>query len=335
MRRLEVITGTGRRRQFSEDFKAGVVEETLVPGTVVSDVARRHGLTPQQVFTWRRQARQPVASETEAAKFVPAVVDATFPARPSVGRPRKRTRQVDHRLPYTWVIEGDIKGCFDNINHHHLMDQLRARVADRRVIRLIGQFLKAGVLSEEQFLRTETGTPQGGIISPLLANIVLSVIEAKYERWVDHRTKLQARRTCDGGAAARLARNRDRRAGRPVFVPIRYADDFIILVSGSRDTAIAEKAVLAEYLRQKTGLELSPEKTKITAMVDGFEFLGFYVNMRWDRRYGYCPRIEVPKAQAIDLRYRVKQLTVRNTTLCSLGRKLQELNPIFRGWANY
>ena len=68
MRRLEVITGTGRRRRFSEDFKAGIVEETLVPGAVVSEVARRHGLTPQQVFTWRRQARQPIASEAEGAE---------------------------------------------------------------------------------------------------------------------------------------------------------------------------------------------------------------------------------------------------------------------------
>jgi transposase len=94
VRRLEVITGTGRRRQFSEDFKSGIVEETLVPGAVVSEVARRHGLTPQQVFTWRRQARQPAASEAEGPQFVPAVVDPTFPARPSRGRPRKRTRHV-------------------------------------------------------------------------------------------------------------------------------------------------------------------------------------------------------------------------------------------------
>ena len=71
VRRLEVITGTGRRRQFSEDFKAGIVEETLVPGAIVSDVARRNGLTPQQVFTWRRQARRPVASEAAGLKFVP------------------------------------------------------------------------------------------------------------------------------------------------------------------------------------------------------------------------------------------------------------------------
>ena len=76
VRRLEVISGTGRRRQFTSDFKARIVEETLVAGAVVSDVARQHGLTPQQVFTWRRQARQPLADiESKAPQFVPAVVE--------------------------------------------------------------------------------------------------------------------------------------------------------------------------------------------------------------------------------------------------------------------
>jgi transposase len=107
LRRLEVITGTGRRRQFSEDFKAGIVEETLVPGAIVSEVARRNGLTPQQVFTWRRQARQPVASEAETPKFVPAIVGPALPAGPSRGRPRKRTRQVDRG---SGSIEVEIEG---------------------------------------------------------------------------------------------------------------------------------------------------------------------------------------------------------------------------------
>src|ERR1700729_1167719 len=93
--RLEVISGTGRRRQFTEDFKARVVEETLVPGAVVSDVARRHGLTPQQVFTWRRQARQPSArSESRAPLFVPAVVETAIPSLVLRGRRRKRTGQA-------------------------------------------------------------------------------------------------------------------------------------------------------------------------------------------------------------------------------------------------
>jgi len=239
------------------------------------------------------------------------------------------------RLPYQWVIEGDIKGCFDHISHHHLMNRLRARLGDRRVTRLVGRFLKSGVLSEAQFLRTEAGTPQGGIISPLLANIALSAIEERYERWAYHRTKLYARRKCDGVRAAACVRNSDRQADRCVFLPVRYADDFIVLVSGTKEDALAEKSALAEYLRATTGLELSPEKTKVTALTEGFEFLGFHFSAHWNECYGFGTSVRIPKAKAADLRYRVKQLTRRNTTLVSLGEKLQEINTISRGWANY
>ena len=95
VRRLEVITGTGRRRRFSADDKARIIEETLVAGAVVSEVARRHGLSPQQLFGWRRQARQPAVAGTDAApQFVPAVVETALPES-SMRRQRKRTRQVD------------------------------------------------------------------------------------------------------------------------------------------------------------------------------------------------------------------------------------------------
>ena len=97
VRRLEVITGAGRRRRFTEDFKARVVEETLAPGAVVSEVARRHDLTPQQVFTWRRQARKvaPPPTESEAPTFVPAVVETALPSRPARKRLRQQTPLVD------------------------------------------------------------------------------------------------------------------------------------------------------------------------------------------------------------------------------------------------
>lgn len=90
---------------------------------------------------------------------------------------------------------------------------MRKRIGDRRVVRLVGLFLKAGVLTEDQFLRTDAGTPQGGIISPLLANIALSAIEERYERWTYHRRKTQARRKSNGVEAAASARDRDRIAG--------------------------------------------------------------------------------------------------------------------------
>ena len=109
----------------------------------------------------------------------------------------------------------------------------------------------------------------------------------------------------------------------------------MVLVSGTQEDAIAEKEALANYLRQTTGLELSPEKTKITAVTEGFEFLGFHVTMRWDKRYGYFPRIEIPKAKAADLRHKIKRCTKVDTNFVALGNKLSELNFILRGWAAY
>ena len=252
-------------------------------------------------------------------------------------RPRK-TSKIDgkrHDTPYQWVVEGDIKGCFEHIDHHLLMNRVRQHCADRRVNRLLVQFLKAGALSEEQFLRTDAGTPQGGIISPLLANIALSVIEEQYERWVNHQIKRRARRRCDGITAAMEARSSDRRAGRPVYFPIRYADDFVILVSGTAEDAAAEREELETVLQQRMGLTLSFAKTRITLLTEGFRFLGHRVSMRWDTRYGWTPRIEVPKEKIANLRYRVKQLTGRATTPLSLSTVLQKLNPILRGWANF
>ena len=132
MRRLEVITGTGRRRRFSDDYKAGIVEETLVPGAVVSDVARRHGLTPQQLFGWRRQARQPASgTDTERPQFVPAIVAAPLPERAVRGGRRKRTRQVDRTAG---SIEVEIEGVTIRIG----------RGAEAKIVAAVLGVLKAG-----------------------------------------------------------------------------------------------------------------------------------------------------------------------------------------------
>jgi transposase len=106
VRRLEMITGTGRRRRFSADDKARVVEQTLAPGAVVSEVARRHGLTPQQVFTWRRQARRAVVTRAETPSFVPALVEAALPVR-ATQRGRRRSRRVERT---SGTVEVEIAG---------------------------------------------------------------------------------------------------------------------------------------------------------------------------------------------------------------------------------
>ena len=111
VRRLEVITGTGGRRRFSDDDKARIVEETLVAGAVVSEVARRHGLTPQQLFTWRRQMRSAVAVGSEAAlSFVPAVVEPSAPASPPRPSRGKRLKHSRRRRDGVGLIELEING---------------------------------------------------------------------------------------------------------------------------------------------------------------------------------------------------------------------------------
>ncbi len=199
--------------------------------------------------------------------------------------------------------------------------------------KLVRQFLRAGVLEEGFLLPTTTGTPQGGVISPLLANIALSAIEERYERWIHHRHKIRAHRTSEGVKAAREARMSDRRRGVPMFFLIRYADDFVILVSGTREQAEHEKAELAVHLRRST--ELSEEKTRITDLTEGIEFLGQRICLERHRQFGLMPRIEILKPRRPDLRQRVKQRTRRTTINRSMSHLMQKLHPILRGWGNF
>ncbi len=134
--------------------------------------------------------------------------------------------------------------------------------------------------------------------------------------------------------AAQGARERDRRAGRCVFLPIRYADDFVILVSGTYEDALREKEALAQYLKDIARLDLLVEKTHITAIEKGFEFLGHRVRMKCDGRCGYSPRIGIPKRKVLDFRYRIKRLATLSTGW-PLAKLLRRMNPILRGWSNF
>jgi group II intron reverse transcriptase/maturase len=250
------------------------------------------------------------------------------------------------QLTYQVAVEGDIKGCFDNISHYGLMKRIRRRIGDAKVNRLVLAFLKAGVLAEDQFTRSEVGTPQGGILSPLLANITLSVIEERYERhvWPRHTptvlndaeaTKLRAEKS----------RAYDKRCGRTVIFPIRYADDFILLVSVSPgpdqmrralEAAQQEKAELAKVLKESLNLELSEKKTLVTPVTKKFRFLGHQVCVRpHPSQRKTVSTVLIPKDQSQRLRKIIKQHLSRKTTHQSLGDCLKRLNPILRGWGYF
>jgi RNA-directed DNA polymerase len=167
---------------------------------------------------------------------------------------------------YEWVIEGDVENCFGALHHGLLMEQVRRRVTDKRALALIRQFLAAGVMSElGTVTATPSGAPPGAILSPVLANVALSVLDRHFEAtWRAH------------GAAPRRVRLRAK--GQATHRLIGYADDFLVMVAGTRAQAEAIKKQTTEFMAEQMRLTLSPQKTAITHVDDGFDFLGWHVN---------------------------------------------------------
>ena len=188
---------------------------------------------------------------------------------------------------YEWVFEADIEACFDQIDHTALMGRVRDRVGDRGVLALVKAFLRAGVLSEDGINRgTITGTPQGGILSPLLANIALSVIDEHFAR------KWEA-------LGPSWARAKRRRAGEPAMRLVRYADDFVVMVAGTRDDAEALRAEVAAVLAPM-GLRLSEQKTRVCHIDEGFDFLGWRIQRRaWRSRTGKTAVYTYPSKKSL------------------------------------
>jgi RNA-directed DNA polymerase len=223
---------------------------------------------------------------------------------------------------YEWVIEGDVEDCFGQIHHGLLMEQVRRRVTDKRVLALIRLFLAAGVMRElGSVTATPSGTPQGSSLSPLLANIALSVLDRRFEA-------VWAARTHD-------QRARDRAKGHPSYRMVRFADDFVVLVRGTEAQARQIKNETAEFMAEQMRLTLSPEKTAITHVDDGFDLLGFRIKRRpWraNKRVTYA----FPSQRALrEVMHRIKTLTNRGTLNLSLDELIHALNPTLRGWTNY
>lgn len=229
---------------------------------------------------------------------------------------------TSHPRNYGWVVDADIEACFDAIDHRALMDRVRARIADKRVLALVKAFLKAGILSEEQTLRdTATGTPQGGILSPLLANIALSVLD-------EHFTAAWA------AMGDSSARHRRRAKGQATYRLVRYADDFVVLVHGTQAHAEALKEEAAAVLAPM-GLRLSAAKTRIVPIDQGFDFLGLRIQRQPKRGSGKPTIYTFPtKAALASVKAKVRTATQQGLNK-PLAVLLHRLALVLRGWANY
>ncbi len=237
------------------------------------------------------------------------------PARRAQDAIAEIAQYINPRSSYEYVVEGDIKACFDNVRHGVLMRQIRWRIEDRRVLALLRAFLSAGVMKETgRLVATLTGTPQGGIISPLLANIYLSALDRHFEQFW------------------KLSYYQRRKRVRSRL--IRYADDFVILVRGTREQAEAVRVEAARLLRDELEMELSEEKTLVTHVDNGFEFLGHRIKRIAWRRHKVA--FTYPSKRSVQaVKYKVKSLTTRTTTDLSLRTLLLHLNSVLRGWATY
>ena len=244
-------------------------------------------------------------------------------------RPGRRTmdgivpiwRYANSQSKHFWVVEGDIRACFDQVNHRILEGLLHQRIADKNVLKLIHAFLQAGVMEGHLFRRTEIGTQQGGILSPLLANVYLHQFDLWW--WNTY------------GCLTKNDRRRRRRQGLGHPVLLRYADDWTLLWNGCKAEAYKLKDEAQTFLEQELKLELNQNKTLITHINDGFTFLGFDIR-RYQGRHGKPIVLIKPSQKNITkFKNKIKTLTRRNTSNDPVWYKIIQLNQILRGWSAY
>ena len=238
--------------------------------------------------------------------FEPTFRDESFGFRPGRSTDmamRRIWRQL--KAGNSWVVDADIADFFGTLSHSTLVDLVAEKVADGKVLRLLWQFLEAGVLRDGQVEPTLTGVPQGGVASPLLSNVYLHVFDEKM-------------------AAAGYALTR-------------YGDDWVITCTTRRE---AERALTRAraVLEGELGLRVHPDKTRIVQVAQGFEFLGYKIKQGKGRlryRAGGPDLYAYPRQRTIDrFKNRIRHLTVRRNPK-TLEGLLDELNPVIRGWGNY
>ena len=230
-------------------------------------------------------------------------------------RPKRSAQQALEVVRQTanenrqWVLDADIKACFDNIDHEALMGLVERRVVDRQMLKLLRSWLRAGVFEGGVVSETEAGTPQGSPVSPLLANIALHTLD---EGW--------------------------KRAGRRLGVLVRFCDDFVVICP-TNDRAEAARDLAAATL-EPLGLHLHPDKTRIADLrqgTEGFDFLGFHHRMvsSWKKpgRF-WLHKWPSPRAMA-SIRAKVRERTVPSRAGWDLASVVDDLNPVLRGWGTY
>jgi RNA-directed DNA polymerase len=254
--------------------------------------------------------------QTATKIVIEPILEADFEDYSYGFRPKRSAHDAEDRIRQLvnkgrqWVVDADIMGYFDNIDQAKLMTMIKQRVSDRRILKLIWNWLRAGVMEEGNTRKTTTGTPQGGSISPLLANIYLHHLDQEWQK--NHK-----------------------RLGEIV----RYADDLVILCPTAQAAENALRQLI--HLLAELGLQVNPDKTHVRCLLkgqEGFDFLGFHHRMkgswRWKGRF-YLQTWPSKRAMKA-IRQKIKTtIGTRDLTFRMPQEVVRKLNPILRGWGNY
>lgn len=324
---LSITAGQGVE-EFLDELRAQIKQRSFRPLPV------KERMIPKANGKLRRLGIPTIADRVVQASLklvLEPIFEADFHPCSYGFRPERRAHDAiaETRLltskRYEWIVEGDITACFDEISHPALMDRVRQRISDKRVLALVKAFLKAGILGQDGRLRdNDTGTPQGGILSPLLANIALSVLD---QHIAGHP---------GGPGTTKIERSRRRRHAEVNVRLVRYADDFLALVDGTREQAEHLRREITEVLAP-LGLRLSTDKTLITHIDAGFDFLGWHIQRHRKRGTNRYYVYTYPSRKA------VKAVTGRIRQLCRkevhpnlpLDVLLRRLNSAMQGWGAY
>lgn len=241
-------------------------------------------------------------------------------------RPNRNTHQAVFRCQqmaqtgHTWVIEGDVKACFDEISHEAILRCVREKVMDNKFLDLIKRLLKAGVMIDGTLHPTTKGVPQGGVVSPLLSNVVLNKLD-----WFLHSKGFQ-----DLTARRRSAHSL------PNVRFARYADDWcVFLTRGNKRYAERLRDQVRDFLWKECGLRLSAEKTRITHVRDGYGFLGFQLEVSVGKSGKLVPKIKVSQKVITNIQQRLGEAIRYRPTQESVAARITRGSAVIRGWSNY